>query len=310
MMVKDANSKIPARSQENEPLEAINDKYKNYEYWPQLAHRDEIPKWLRDNDYILTGHPMPTHSYQKSYRLWRCLHMETMNIWTHILGSMAFIAIGIILFNYASAMNTDTYDMIAIGASILSAAICFGLSANFHTLRSHSYNVHHFWGKMDILGICVLAFGGGTSITYYAFYDQRIIQRAYWSLSIFSSLAAAYTLFDTGGGGSKMRTLRGGVFSLLVLSAMLPVFHCVHSLGWAQSCDQIGAQWLLAEAFTLLTAVSAFVGRMPERFSPGSFDIWGHSHQIFHTLAVVGTAFHLQALLQAFTYQRTLHLFL
>lgn len=37
---------------------------------------------------------MPTHSYKRSFRLWRSLHMETMNIWTHFLGSTAFVAAG------------------------------------------------------------------------------------------------------------------------------------------------------------------------------------------------------------------------
>lgn len=302
-MAKDATMRKLEPQQENIHSKASSDTSWEDEYWPRIAHRDEIPKWLRDNDYILTGHPMPTNSYRKSYRLWRCLHMETMNIYTHLLGSLAFVFTGFILTHYASTMNADISDRLAIGSSVSCAAICFGLSATFHTLRSHSCDVHHFWGKMDILGICVLAFGGGTSITYYAFYGQPMIQRMYWFLSILSSAAAAFTLFDTGGGGSKMRTFRGSVFSLLVLSAMLPIFHCIFKIGWDQACVQIGAQWFLAEALALLIAVSAFVGRLPERLSPGSFDIWGHSHQIFHSLAVLGTAFHLRALLTAYKFR-------
>jgi adiponectin receptor len=302
-MVKDARAAQRTARHEDKSQKGLEDAGKDNEYWPRIAHRDEIPKWLRDNDYILTGHPMPTHSYKKSYRLWRCLHMETMNIWTHLFGSAAFVATGIGLMSYSRSMHADFCDVMAIGASVASAAVCFGLSATFHTLRSHSYDVHHFWGTMDILGICILAFGGGTSITYYAFYGQPIIQRTYWTLSIVSSAAAAVTLFDTGGGGSKLRTLRGSVFSLLVLSATLPIFHCIYNIGWTQAQTQIGAQWFLAEAIALLVAVSAFVGRIPERFSPGSFDIWGHSHQIFHSLAVIGTAFHLKALLTAYAFR-------
>lgn len=274
-------------------------------YWPTIAHRDSIPKWLRDNDFILTGHPMPTNSYPKSFRLWRCLHMETMNIWTHFLGSAAFVATGAMLYYEIKQTKPTTGDIFAFGASISSAAICFGLSATFHTLRSHSYNVHHFWGKMDILGICVLALGGGVSATYYAAFEQVMLQRAYWSLSICSSAAAAYTLFETGGGGSKMRALRGGVFSLLALSAMLPIFHGVAVHGWQDACYRFGAQWFLAEGLLLLLGVGTFVGRVPERLSPGTFDIWGHSHQIFHTCAVVGTACHLMALSAGFGYQHS-----
>ena len=157
---------------------------------------------------------MPTYSYRRSFRLWRCLHMETINIWTHLLGSAGFVATGVILYQYTSTVRSlrlTTGDFFAFGTSITSAAVCFGLSATFHTLRSHSYHVHHLWGKMDILGICVLALGGGMSMTYYAFYCSPAIRRVYWAVNTLSAGAAAFTLFDTGGGGNKMRTLRGGV---------------------------------------------------------------------------------------------------
>lgn len=234
--------------------------------------------------------------------------METMSIWTHVLGSAAFVAAGLPLYTSTSRRGhgaSSFGDEVAFASSITSAAICFGLSSTFHILRAHSYNVHHFWGKMDILGICVLALGGGTSATYYAFYDNAVAQRLYWALSVCSTSAAAYTLFDTGGGGSKKRALRGGVFGLLAVSAMLPIFHSGSLLGWSQACRQIGAQWFLAEGLALLIGVSTFVGRIPERFGPGMFDIWGHSHQIFHLCAVVGTGCHVKALLTAYSFRHS-----
>lgn len=45
-----------------------------------------------------------------------------------------------------------------------------------------------------------------------------------------------------------------------------------------------------------------FQARWPERFWPGSFDIWGSSHQIFHVLVVMAAASHLYGLLKAFDY--------
>ena len=99
---------------------------------------------------------MPAYSYRRSFRLWRCLHMETMNIWTHLVGSVAFIVAGI-------------------------------------------------------------ALGGGASMNYYVFYCRPAIQRTYWVLNLASSVLAAITLFDTGGGGARMRTLCGSVFTLLAL---------------------------------------------------------------------------------------------
>lgn len=46
--------------------------------------------------------------------------------------------------------------------------------------------------------------------------------------------------------------------------------------------------------------------RVPERLSPGSFDIWGSSHQIFHILVVLAAASHLVGLMKAFDYEHGL----
>lgn len=299
---------IPSVPREDSQLlaesSAATSKPDNQSYWPAIGSKEQIPGWLRDNDYILEGHPMPTYSYRRSLRLWRCLHMETMNIWTHVLGSVAFIAVGFALNQSVSRFSPTHGDVFAFGSFLASTTICFGLSAGFHTLRSHSYNIHHLWGKMDILGICFLALGAGTSMTYYASYCRPFIQRVYWALNLFSAIAAAITLFDTGGGGNKMRTLRGGVFSLLAISAMLPIIQRVIELGWTRASNEIGVGWHIAEALSLLAGVSVFVCRFPERLSPGTFDIWGHSHQLWHTCAVLGCVFHFVALVVAYNYRR------
>ncbi|KAL8794732.1 MAG: hypothetical protein Q9195_002686 [Heterodermia aff. obscurata] len=276
-------------------------------YWPLIASKDEIPGWLRDNDYIINGHPTPTYSYRRSFRLWRCLHMETVNIWTHLLGFVASVIVAVTFYQHTSAardLPRSTGDLFAFGISLFAAAVCFGLSATFHTLRSHSYEVHHFWGKMDILGICVLALGGGMSMTYYALYCSPTTQRVYWTINAISAGAAAAVLFDTGGGGSKMRALRGGVFSLLAATAILPAFHSVRLTGWTRACNEIGAHWYLAEGLSLLLGVGVFVGRIPERLGPGSFDVWGHSHQLFHSCALLGTGFHVAGLVVGFRYRQ------
>ena len=137
-------------------------------------------------------------------------------------------------------------------------------------------------------------------MTYYAFYCSPFIQRLYWGLNLFSATGAAITLFDTGGGGNKMRTLRGGVFSLLAIS----ILQSVVELGWIRASHEIGAGWYVAEGLSLLTRVSVFVSRSSERLSPGTFDIWGHSHQLWHTFAVLGGAFHVVALVAAYTYRQ------
>jgi len=73
-----------------------------------------------------------------------------MNIWTHFLGAAAFVAAGFTPQNNArasSSLKLGMGDTLAFGISITAAAVCFGLSATFHTLRGHSYNIHHLLAR-------------------------------------------------------------------------------------------------------------------------------------------------------------------
>jgi adiponectin receptor len=45
--------------------------------------------------------------------------------------------------------------------------------------------------------------------------------------------------------------------------------------------------------------------RWPESKAPGSFDIWGNSHQIFHFCVVMAAATHLYAMAKAFDNHHT-----
>lgn len=219
-------------------------------YWPALGSKDDIPPWLRDNDYILTYHPFPTNSYATSFRLWRCLHMETLNIWTHLLGSLFFLSTAIVLAIWPDSINVPLFrnaqevsDALPFAIYLPCAALCFALSALFHTLRSHSYPVHRLCGKLDVLGICVLALGTGCSATHFAFYCDDRLRRRYVGAISAAAVVAGTTLFDSGGGRSRMRRLRGGVFGGLAVMAVMPVVHGGMMLGWSQGVERIGLQW-------------------------------------------------------------------
>lgn len=46
--------------------------------------------------------------------------------------------------------------------------------------------------------------------------------------------------------------------------------------------------------------------RIPEKWRPGAFDLWGQSHQIFHILIAVGLTIHFSAFAKAFNYEHTI----
>lgn len=117
------------------------------------------------------------------------------------------------------------------------------------------------------------------------------------------------------------------MFVAMGLSAVFPVFHGLSVFGLQQMKSQIGLPWVVlqgllyilgaaiyavSEKFSIYSflcinelADDAFQTRMPERLKPGSFDIWGSSHQIFHVLILLAAAAHLVGLLEAFDYAHT-----
>ncbi|KUI67084.1 ADIPOR-like receptor IZH2 [Cytospora mali] len=63
-----------------------------------------------------------------------------------------------------------------------------------------------------------------------------------------------------------------------------------------------GMPYYLIEGGFLCLGVIVFVTRFPESISPGTFDIYGSSHQIFHVLVAMATVTQLVGILAAFDY--------
>lgn len=123
------------------------------------------------------------------------------------------------------------------------------------------------------------------------------------------------------------RPFRAFMFVAMGLSALFPVLHGVKTFGVAQMERQMGLSWLIIQGVLYIlgagiyavsgpgcnvytacwcfrhnTRLTTSQARIPEKLAPGSFDIWGSSHQIFHVLVVMAAGAHLTGLLKAFDY--------
>jgi adiponectin receptor len=118
------------------------------------------------------------------------------------------------------------------------------------------------------------------------------------------------------------RPLRGFLFSFMASSAFYPIIYACYLHGYDQMNVEAGAWRYALTVIIYLTAVTIYAVRdtgrqpsklksveltilqirMPEAWRPGQFDIWGHSHQIFHVLMAVGLTVHFAAFAKAFDY--------
>lgn len=92
------------------------------------------------------------------------------------------------------------------------------------------------------------------------------------------------------------------MFVLMGLSAVFPVLHGIKLYGAEHLRKSVGLDWVVFQGILYIAGAGLYAARIPEKWAPGRFDIWGSSHQIFHVLVVLAAASHLVGLVKAFDY--------
>ena len=85
------------------------------------------------------------------------LHNETVNICSHPLGALLFIAL-LVQFLLLLSLPPDIRleDAMATSIYFLGVVVCFVLSTIFHTFSDHSPEMHKFGNELDHLGIVLV----------------------------------------------------------------------------------------------------------------------------------------------------------
>merc|ERR1712130_280945 len=80
------------------------------------------------------------------------------------------------------------------------------------------------------------------------------------------------------------------LFVLLAIFGVLPMVHGTSLLGLELALKPVAG--ILKFYFLLMAGLLCYLFKIPERWIPGFFDIWGHSHQIWHLFVFFGTLQH------------------
>jgi len=131
--------------------------------WHDLEH------WQRDNPAILSGYRPETGSYSASIASLFYLHNESVNIWSHLLGSIAFGFTAPILYRKLKGMyrTATAGDLFAFGCFFAGCVFCLGMSGVFHLLSNHSAAVQRWGNQLDYMGIVFLIWGSFVSSIFF-----------------------------------------------------------------------------------------------------------------------------------------------
>ncbi|EGA59127.1 Izh1p [Saccharomyces cerevisiae FostersB] len=173
-------------------------------------------------------------------------------------------------------------------------------SSCFHCMKQHSEKQSNFWSKLDYLGIISLISCSMIPIIYFGYFDHI----SYFSLftivtlvlATFCTVCVLHDKFNT----STFRPFRAMFFILFGFSGLLPLTTGFFKFGIQGVLNRIKVSFVFWEALFYISGAVIYGFRIPETLSPGKFDFFGSSHQIFHIMVVLGSVCHLKAIIDSY----------
>jgi len=253
---------------------------------PQPSQSELTCYLLADNPFILSGFREYTEkSFLECSKSIFHVHNDTANVWTHLIAACWHLyCIYYAFVNFAQAHSTDKAVFFFFH---FCSAYCFLASAAYHVFRSHSLLVYKTFLLLDVGGIAFQIFGSVVLISYFEM-ECFPTWRNVWIVTVvilflLSILLVPYLLRH------RLYHIRTLLLTSFALSGFVAHMHRAYFSGFV---------WNASDFFTLQNLTLCYLcsglglvirrARIPEQVSPGNFDIWFGSHQIFHVLVSMG----------------------
>lgn len=241
------------------------------EAW-KVCHFSSLPQWLQDNDFLHRGHRPPLPSFSACFRSIFRIHTETGNIWTHLLGCLAFVGMATYFLTRPSA-EIQWQEKVVFASFFAGAIMCMGMSFTFHTVSCHSEKVGKLFSKLDYCGIALLIIGSFVPWLYYGFYCDTQPKLIYLTVVVVLGIAAVVVSLWDKFGEPRYRPLRAGVFTGFGLSGVVPALHYLFAEGFLSAVYEASFGWLCLMGALYIAGALFYALRVPERWFPGKCDI-------------------------------------
>lgn len=176
------------------------------------------------------------------------------------------------------------------------------LPTSFHTFMNHSQGVWHACSQLDHLGIVLVIWGSSIASTHFGFHSSRSTCNVYWAFSTIAALLASWATFQPIFRTPTGRRIRVLLYCALGLSAFIPAIHGVLMHGWEEQNQRQSLSYFAGLGALNGLGTAIYGARIPERWFPRRFDVYGASHQIMHVLVMCGAYSHAIGLNKAAEY--------
>jgi len=129
----------------------------------------------------------------------------------------------------------------------------------------------------------VLIAGSIVPFVCYIFHELSHWQYIYLTLLTVVSITVILVSFVDKFSAEEYQPHRALLFVLMSCFFVVPFCHMLLVYG---NVDAHSFEKFILSLLLYVLGVVAYIMRFPERFFPGKFDIWLHSHQVFHMFIV------------------------
>ncbi|XP_036613883.1 membrane progestin receptor delta [Trichosurus vulpecula] len=270
---------------------------------PQLLRVHQVPRVFWE-DGIISGYRHPTSSALDCVLSSFQMTNETVNIWTHFLPTWYFLW-RLLALAEGPGFWSEPYHWPLLVYLLLICLYPF-TSCCAHTFSSMSPRARHICYFLDYGALSLYSLGCALTYGAYAMpsswlsspLHQLFVPTATVN-SLLCTCLSCYSRFLELENPRLSKVLRTVAFAYPFFFDNLPLFYRLlfcSSGGFSCGQEALSANHSYHLLCALLTGF-LFASHLPERLAPGRFDYIGHSHQLFHICAVLGTHFQLEAVL-------------
>lgn len=156
----------------------------------KYLHYYQLPLSWRENRYIINGYRF-TLLHQTMWELiFHFNHNETWNIWTHLVGAVVMLYLGLVHYPNTEAFKHSSVGDNAIMALFIFASLkCLVSSVLWHTYSTFAHlTIRNRFACVDYTGITVLVTCSVISAEYCSLYNYPKLLALFMSFSIIAGL--------------------------------------------------------------------------------------------------------------------------
>ncbi|XP_067844349.1 membrane progestin receptor beta-like [Heptranchias perlo] len=276
---------------------------------PSTVRESDVPKLFRE-PYIHSGYRPVEQDWK--YYLFSLFqqHNEALNVWTHLLAAL------VLLLRFWAFLETASPFPTSYGLPlcffVFACMTYLSCSVLAHLFQSKSELAHYSFYFLDYVGVGAYQYGSALAHYYYCSEPEwyQVVQPFFLPgaalLGWLSCMGCCFSKLHF----QRPYPIRRKVCQVVpaALAYALDISPIVHRIAncWAVGCAD-DAIWYHTFQIVLFVVASCFFSYpMPEKYFPGSCDIVGHGHQIFHVFLALCTLAQLEAVLLDYRSRREL----